>query len=115
MQANKSGDKMQNLHYFVVANLPKEHDELLALMHNWLISVVSTSVVTTIRTLSTCKISAQGVKGEEPKIEHHIVAYCQNIPGNVDPTTFKADCAKYVQSREHDGIDEHYEGNKNMK
>ena len=35
MQANKSGDKMQNLHYFVVSNLPKEHDELfLALMHN---------------------------------------------------------------------------------
>ena len=101
------------MHYFVVANLPKEHDELfLALMHNRLINVVSTSVVTTSRTLSTGKLSAQGVKGEEPKI----VAYClQNIPGNVDPTPFKADCAKYVQSREHDGIDEHYEGNKNMK
>ena len=60
MQANKSGDKMQNLHYFVVANLPKEHDELfLALMHNRLINVVSTSVVTTSRTLSTGKKSAR--------------------------------------------------------
>ena len=44
-------DKVQNLHYFFVANLPKEHDELfLALMHNRLINVVSTSVVTTSRT-----------------------------------------------------------------
>ena len=70
MQANKSPDNMQNLHYFVVANLPKEHDKLFfALMHNSLMNVVSTSVVTTSRALSTGKISARGVKGEEPKIE----------------------------------------------
>ena len=59
-------------------------------------NVVYTSVCTSARALSTGKITAQGVKGEEPTIEHHIDAYCvQNKPGNVELDCEKIDFYPY--------------------